>query len=76
MAEAKEILDKVKSLKSNSESLTIKRNKGVVNGAFIGMAGGLLVGFTRNYSLISSAIVGSMLGALVTYLILPKTEEE
>lgn len=75
MAEAKDILEKVKSLKSTSESLTIKRNKGVVNGAFIGMAGGLLVGFTRNYNLVSSAIVGSLLGAIVTYLVLPKNEE-
>lgn len=75
MAEAKEILDKVKSLKSTSDSLTIKRNRGVVNGAFIGMAGGLLVGFTRNYSLVSSAIVGSIMGALVSYLILPKNED-
>jgi len=75
MAEAKDILEKVKSLKSTSERLTIKRNKGVVNGAFIGMAGGLLVGFTRNYNLVSSAIVGSLLGAIVTYLVLPKNEE-
>lgn len=67
MAEAKEILDKLKQLKSKSESGSMQKNRATVNGALIGAAGGLLVGLSRNYSLISSAMVGSVLGALVTY---------
>ena len=49
MAEAKEILDKVKELKSKSDSMALKKTKGTITGAFIGVAGGLLVGFSRDY---------------------------
>lgn len=73
--EAKQILDKLKDLKSTSNSLDMKRRKGTINGALIGMAGGLLVGLTRNYNLISSAVVGALLGGLVATVILPKNEE-
>jgi len=75
MAEAKQILDKLKDLKSTSNSLEMKRRKGTINGALIGMAGGLLVGLTRNYNLISSAVVGALLGGLVATVILPKNDE-
>jgi hypothetical protein len=75
MAEAKEILDKLKNLKSTSNSLEMKRRKGTINGALIGMAGGMLVALTRNYNVISSAVVGALLGALVTTVILPKNDD-
>ena len=75
MAEAKEILDKLKDLKSTSNSLEMKRRKGTINGALIGMAGGLLIGFTRNYNLVSSAVVGALLGGLVATVILPKNDD-
>jgi drug/metabolite transporter (DMT)-like permease len=75
MAEAKQILDKLKDLKSTSNSLEMKRRKGTINGALIGMAGGLLVGLTRNYNLISSAVVGALLGGLIATVILPKNDE-
>jgi hypothetical protein len=75
MAEAKEILDRVKDLKSKSDSMALKKTKGTITGAFIGMAGGLLIGFTRNYNLISSAFVGALLGGVVSQLLLPKTDD-
>jgi hypothetical protein len=75
MAEAKEILDKLTDLKSTSNSLEMKRRKGTINGALIGMAGGLLIGFTRNYNLVSSAVVGALLGGLVATVILPKNDD-
>lgn len=75
MAEAKELLDKMKTLKSNSDSMALKKTKGTITGAFIGMAGGLLVGFSRNYNLVSSAFVGALIGGLVSNLLLPKTED-
>jgi drug/metabolite transporter (DMT)-like permease len=53
----------------------MKRRKGTINGALIGMAGGLLVGLTRNYNLISSAVVGALLGGLIATVILPKNDE-
>jgi len=75
MAEAKELLDKMKTLKSNSDSMALKKTKGTITGAFIGMAGGLLVGFSRNYNLVSSAFVGALLGGLISNLLLPKTDD-
>lgn len=76
MPEAKEILNKLKSLKSNSDSMALKKTKGTITGAFIGMAGGLLVGFSRNYNLVSSAFIGAVLGGVVSHLLLPKADEE
>lgn len=75
MAEAKQILDKLKNLKSSSDTFEMKRTKGTINGALIGVAGGLLIGYTRNYSLLSSAIVGALVGGILTNLILPKNDE-
>jgi hypothetical protein len=75
MAEAKELLDKMKTLKSNSDSMALKKTKGTITGAFIGMAGGLLVGFSRNYNLVSSAFVGAIVGGLISNLLLPKTDD-
>lgn len=76
MAEAKEILDKVKILKSNSDSMALKKTKGTIVGAFIGMGGGLLIGYSRSYNLVSSAFVGALLGGIVSHLLLPKLEDK
>lgn len=76
MAEAKELLDKVKNMKSRSDSMALKKTKGTVAGAFIGMGGGLLIGFSRGYNLLSSAFIGAVIGGLVSNLLLPKIEEE
>jgi hypothetical protein len=75
MAEAKEILDKVKQLKSNSDSMALKKMKGTVSGAMIGMGGGLLIGFTRGYSLVSSAFVGALIGGVISQILLPKLDD-
>lgn len=75
MAEAKELLNKLKDIKS-SQGTTYKRTKGAMNGALIGAAGGLLVGLNKGYSLIPSGIVGAVLGGLIAYILLPKDETE
>ncbi len=75
MAEAKEILDKVKQLKSNSDSMALKKMKGTVSGAMIGMGGGLLIGFTRGYNLVSSAFVGALIGGVISQILLPKLDD-
>lgn len=74
-AVGKELLDKVSELKSKSDSYALKKTKGTITGAFIGMAGGLLIGFSRKYNLISSAFVGALVGGVVSQLLLPKIEE-
>jgi uncharacterized protein YcfJ len=75
MAEAKDILDKVKNLKSNSDSMALKKMKGTVSGAMIGVGGGLLIGFTRGYNLVTSAFVGALVGGLISQLLLPKIDD-
>ena len=75
MAEAKDILDKVKNLNSNSDSMALKKMKGTVSGAMIGVGGGLLIGFTRGYNLVTSAFVGALVGGLISQLLLPKMDD-
>jgi hypothetical protein len=75
MAEAKDILDKVKQLKSNSESMALKKMKGTVSGALIGMGGGLLIGFTRGHNLVSSAFIGALIGGVISQVLLPKLND-
>jgi hypothetical protein len=75
MAEAKDILDKLKLLKSNSDSMALKKTKGTIVGAFIGMGGGLLIGYSRKYNLLSSAFIGALLGGVISQLLLPKIED-
>ena len=72
MGEAKEILNKIKELKSKSDSDVLKRAKGTISGAFIGMAGGLILGLSRRYNLFSSALIGALVGGIASHLILPK----
>lgn len=73
--EAKELLDKVKKMKSNSDSMALKKTKGTISGAMIGMGGGLLLGFSRGYNLVSSAFVGALLGGIVSQILLPKLDD-
>jgi proteasome assembly chaperone (PAC2) family protein len=76
MNDAKSILDKVKNLKSNSDSMALKKTKGTINGAIMGAAGGLLLGYTRKYNLVTSAFLGAVLGGIISQLLLPKVDEE
>jgi uncharacterized membrane protein YjjB (DUF3815 family) len=55
--------------------MSLKKTKGTVTGGFIGMAGGLLIGYSRQYNLVSSAFIGAIIGGLVSQLLLPKVEE-
>lgn len=76
MEQAEKIINNVKSLKSNSQSMAMKKKKGTVTGSLIGAGVGMLYGLTKNYSIISSAIVGAIIGGLATHLILPSMDEE
>lgn len=76
MAEAKEILDKLKNIKNNSDSVKVKTGKGRMVGSVIGAGGGLLIGYAKGYNLLTSGVVGALLGGLAAYLLLPKEDEE
>jgi hypothetical protein len=75
MANAEDILDKLKSIKSDSDNLSAKRRKATAGGAMLGAAGGVLLGISRSYNLLTSAVVGAMVGGMVAHLVLPKIEE-
>ncbi len=75
MTPATELLDKVKDLKTKSDSMALKKTKGTVTGSMIGMAGGLLYGYSKGYHLLSSAFIGAVLGGIASYLLLPKIED-
>lgn len=76
MSEARALIDKVKDLKSKSDSMAIKRTRGTVSGGFIGMGLGLLYGFTKGYNLVSSAFLGALVGGTISHLLLPKVDDE
>lgn len=76
MSDARSIINKVKSLKTNSDSISMKKNKGTVTGSLIGMGAGLLYGLTKKYNLISSALLGAVLGGLAAHLLLPSNDME
>jgi hypothetical protein len=74
MAEtAREVLEKTKSIMA-ADSISQQRTKATVSGAFLGMATGLLIGYSRKYSLGPSALFGAMIGVLAVQLILPKNK--
>jgi hypothetical protein len=75
MATAKDLLDKVSQLKSTSDTFEMKRTKGTISGAFIGMAGGLLLAYTRKYNLLTCAFIGALLGGVTAQVILPQSED-
>lgn len=76
MAEARDLIDKVKELKSKSDSMSIKRTRGTVSGGFIGMGLGLLYGVAKGYNLVSSAFLGAILGGAISHIVLPKVDED
>ena len=41
----------------------------------LGMGGGLLVGYSRKYNLLSSAFIGALLGGVISLLLLPKIDD-
>lgn len=68
---AKEILERTKKIKLMNDTAS-ERSKGTVSGAFIGMAGGLLFGYYRKYSLFNSAVFGALIGGLAANVLIPK----
>jgi hypothetical protein len=76
MSEARGVIDKVRDLKSTSDTLSMKKTKGTITGGFIGMAAGLLYGVAKSYNLVSSAFIGAIIGGIASHLLLPKTDEE
>lgn len=61
---------KIKSPKGINQT----RTKGTIAGAFTGMGVGMLIGYTKRYNLISSALLGAVIGGLAAQLILPKND--
>jgi outer membrane lipoprotein SlyB len=76
MSEARGVINKVRDLKSTSDTLSMKKKKGTITGGFIGMAGGLLYGVAKGYNLVSSAFIGAVIGGIASHFLLPKNDED
>jgi uncharacterized protein YcfJ len=71
----KTALDNIKNLKS--PDLLKNKTKATINGAFIGMVGGAMIGYYKGYNVFLSAMVGAFSGGLISNLIVsPKKSEE
>lgn len=68
---AKEILEKTSMIK-NSDSISQQRVKGTITGGLIGMGVGLLIGYSKKYNLMGSAVFGLIIGTVAAQIILPK----
>lgn len=69
----RESLSAISKIKS-PKGLNQTRTKGTIAGAFTGMGVGMLIGYTKRYNLISSALLGIIIGGLAAQLVLPKKD--
>jgi hypothetical protein len=77
MSYGKELLDKLKSNKSKSNSEIIdEQTRGTYTGSAIGLLVGLYIGYSRNWSLLMSAGVGALVGGLVTKAFIKKKDDK
>ena len=73
---ADELLDKLKDIKASDNSLSQKRKKATAGAALVGAAGGALLAFNRGYNILTSVVMGAIVGGMIAHLFLPKEEED
>ena len=65
----KEALDSVKNF--NNQEFKIK-TQGIINGALIGLIGGVMIGYYKEYNKFVSGLVGLLAGATVSNIFITK----
>jgi len=76
MSYGKDLLDKLKSNKSKSNSQIIdEQTRGTYTGSAIGLLVGLYIGYSRNWSLLMSAGIGALVGGFVTKAFISKKDD-
>lgn len=69
-----EALENIKSLKGGN--ILQNKTKATINGAFVGMVGGAMIGYYKQYNVFLSAMVGAFSGGLISNLLVqPKKDE-
>lgn len=69
-----EALENIKSLKDGN--ILKNKTKATINGALVGMIGGAMIGYYKQYNVFLSAMVGAFSGGLISNLLVqPKKDE-
>lgn len=67
-------MENIKSLKE--KSILKNKTKATINGAFVGMVGGAMIGYYKKYNVFLSAMIGAFSGGLISNLLVePKKDE-
>lgn len=73
---ADELLVKLKEIKTTDNSLSQRRKKATAGAALVGAAGGALLAFNRGYNILTSVVMGAIVGGMAAHLFLPKEDED
>lgn len=76
MAKADALLDKLREIKTTDNSLSQKRKKAMAGAALLGAAGGALLAINRDYNMLTSIVMGAIVGGMAAHLFLPKESED
>lgn len=76
MAKADALLDKLREIKTADNSMSQKRKKAMAGAALLGAAGGALLAINRDYNILTSIVMGAIVGGMAAHLFLPKESED
>jgi hypothetical protein len=76
MAKADALLDKLREIKTTDNSISQKRKKAMAGAALLGAAGGALLAINRDYNMLTSIVMGAIVGGMAAHLFLPKESED
>jgi len=67
-------LENIKSFKNGS--ILKNKTKATINGAFVGMVGGAMIGYYKKYNVFLSAMVGAFSGGLISNLLVDSKKQD
>lgn len=70
----KQAMENIKSLKE--KSILKNKTKATIHGAFVGMVGGAMIGYYKQYNVFLSAMIGAFSGGLISNLLVEKKKPE
>jgi outer membrane lipoprotein SlyB len=72
-----DMLDKIRSNKGkDANEIILEQTKGTLTGSGIGLLIGLYIGFSRNYNMFFSGVVGALAGGLISKAFISKNKEK
>jgi hypothetical protein len=76
MPKADVLLDKLREIKTTDNTPSQKRKKAMAGAALIGAAGGGLLAINRGYNMLTSIVMGAIVGGMAAHLFLPKDSQD